>query len=214
MSDNSVAALAVLCIFGAPIAAFIVMRVLAHRERIEMIRRGMVPPQQMSSKAWKNVNFDPAGAGVPPPPQQQQQQAPPQRAAWTAGSCDPDADRSLRKGIMLSLIGLAILIGLSFIGYDTDGPFNSPELHPGPWLLGGLIPMFVGIAQVIVALLSGARLGYTPRPAPPPYPGASAPPPYPGAAGTTRGARPYEPEPRTHSGYEELKRPVPPPDRR
>jgi hypothetical protein len=213
MSDNSVAALAVLCIFGAPIAAFIVMRLLAHRERIEMIRRGMVPPQQTySNKQWKNANFGPPpGPGVPPP-----SQPPP---AWVPGPSDHDApDRSLRKGIMLSLIGLAILIGLSFIGYDNNGPFNSPELHPGPWLLGGLIPMFVGIAQVIVAILSGARLGPVGGGSQrSPYPGAPGPPPpYPGAAGSPPPAGPYtyEPEPRTHSGYEELKRPVPPPDRR
>jgi len=202
MSDNAVAALAVFCIFGAPIAAFIVMRVLGHRERIEMIRRGMVPPQMYPhSKGWNNANLGSAGMGVPPPPQQ----PPP---VWVPGPSEQDAaDRSLRKGIMLALIGLAILIGLSFIGYDTNGPFNSPELHPGPWLLGGLIPMFVGIAQIIVALLSGARLGPAgPRPIPPPYPGAAGTPPPSGHV--------YDPEPRTHSGYEELKRPVPPPDRR
>jgi hypothetical protein len=109
---------------------------------------------------------------------------------------------------MLALIGLAILIGLSFIGYDTNGPFNSPQLHPGPWLLGGLIPMFVGIAQIIVALLSGARFGVGPRSGPPP--------PYPGAPGPQAppGPHAYGPEPRTHSGYDELKRPVPPPERR
>jgi hypothetical protein len=199
MGDNAVAALAVICIFGAPIAAFIVMRVLAHRERIEMIRRGMLPPQMYGNRAWKNVNYGAPPPGVPPPP-----------PTWIASPLDQDApDRSLRKGIMLALIGLAILIGLSFIGYDTNGPFNSPELHPGPWLLGGLIPMFVGIAQIIVAVLSGARLG-------PGDPRSAPPPPYPGAAGTSPppGGNAYEPEPRTHSGYEELKRPTPPPDRR
>jgi hypothetical protein len=207
MSDNSVAALAVFFIFGAPIFAFIVMRVLAHRERIEMIRRGMVPPTKAyrggyddgrdarQNQGWRNAGIGNPNPGMPPP-------------VWVPGPSDQDApDRSLRKGIMLALIGLAILIGLSFIGYDTNGPFNSPELHPGPWLLGGLIPMFVGIAQIIVALLSGARLGPAPRPMPmpppPPYPGASAP-----------GPTVYEPEPRTHSGYEELKRPTPPPERR
>jgi hypothetical protein len=209
MDHDAVAALAVFCIFGAPIGAFIVMRVLAHRERIEMIRRGIVPPQMYSRKAWKNANWSapPPQMGVPPPP------PPPQ--PWSYGTPDFDsADRSLRKGIMLALIGLAILIGLSFIGYDNNGPFNSPEVHPGPWLLGGLIPMFVGIAQIIVALLSGARLGPPGiRQAPPPYPGVGDPPPYPGAAGQP-GPHVYEPEPRTHSGYEELKRPVPPPDRR
>jgi hypothetical protein len=199
MSDNAVAALAVFCIFGAPVAALIVMRILAHRERIEMIRRGMMPPPRSygSAKDWKNANYGPVGPGAPPP-------------AWVPGPVETDApDRSLRKGIMLALIGLAILIGLSFIGYDNNGPFNSPEMHPGPWLLGGLIPMFVGIAQIIVAILSGASLGpLGQRPIPPPYPGAQPPPSPPS------GSRSYEPEPRTHSGYEELKRPVPPPDRR
>ncbi len=201
MSDNAVAALAVFCIFGAPIAAFIIMRVLGHRERIEMIRRGMMPPPQAysNSKMWRN-------AGAPPPPPQQ---PPP---VWVPGPNDADSpDRCLRKGIMLSLIGLAILIGLSFIGSDTNGPLNTFEIHPGPWLLGGLIPMFVGIAQIIVALLSGARIG------PPPgrYPGQGVPPPG-GYPGQPPGSDPYVygPEPRTHSGFEELRRPAPPPDRR
>jgi hypothetical protein len=202
MSDNSVAALAVVCIFGAPVAAFIVIRVLAHRERIEMIRRGMMPPGRGAGRGgWQTTNVGNAPGSGPftsgPPPA-----APP---AWTPSPPDLDADRSLRKGIMLALIGLAILIGLSFIGYDNGGPFNSPQIHPGPWLLGGLIPMFVGVAQIIVALLSGARFGPY-RPAPPPYPGAAQPPP--------SGPGVYEPEPRTHSGYEELKRPTPPPERR
>ena len=116
---------------------------------------------------------------------------------------------------MIALIGLAILIGLSFIGYDNSGPFNSPQFHPGPWLLAGLIPMFVGIAQIIVAVLSGARFGPAgPPSAPPPYPGAAgSPPPYQSAPGSSPPPG-YGPEPRTHSGYEELKRPTPPPDRR
>jgi hypothetical protein len=209
MSDNSVAALAVVCIFGAPVAAFIVIKVLAHRERIEMIRRGIVPP----SRNPVGPAAFPVGSPPAPPP------------AWSAGPSDPEADRSLRKGIMLTLIGLAILIGLSFIGYENGGPFNSPQIHPGRWLLGGLIPMFVGVARIIIALLSGARLGPPgPRPAAPPYPGAApaappypsagpAAPPYPGA-GPAQGQSAYEPEPRTHSGYEELKRPTPPPERR
>ncbi len=213
MSDNFVGALACVMIFGAPVGAFVVTRVLAHRERIEMIRRGIVPPPQAyrNSKMYRN-------ASVPPPPPQQ---PPPYVApAWVPGPSDQDSpDRSLRKGIMLALIGLAILIGLSFIGSDSNGPMNSLELHPGPWLLGGLIPMFVGVAQIIVALLSGARLGPM-RPGPDPYSGQypggqySGPGTYPGAPGPAPEPRAYEPEPRTHSGYEELRRPTPPPDRR
>lgn len=198
MSDNFVAALAVLCIFGAPIGAFVVMRVLAHRERIEMIRRGIVPPPQAyrNARAWRNA--------VPPQPSQPS-------PVWVPGPRDTEsADCSLRKGIRTALIGLAILIGLSFIGSDSDGPFHSLEIHPGPWLLGGLIPMFVGIAQILIAVLSGARLS-PPRPQPGPgaYPGPG---PYTGAPPPD--ARTYGPEPPTHSGYEELRRPTPPPDRR
>ena len=63
----------------------------------------------------------------------------------------PLPERHLRKGIMTTFIGVALLIGLSFIGY-RDGTWI-----PGPWLLGGLIPMFVGLAQVIGALLAGAE---------------------------------------------------------
>ena len=59
----------------------------------------------------------------------------------------------LRRGIQVACIGLALLIGLSFIGFH-DGRYVY-----GPWLLGGLIPMFVDIAQIISAVLSGAQFG-------------------------------------------------------
>jgi hypothetical protein len=43
------------------------------------------------------------------------------------------------------MIGLALLTGLSFIGYHNHGrAFGAPTIEPGPWLLGGLIPTFVG----------------------------------------------------------------------
>lgn len=65
--------------------------------------------------------------------------------------------------------------------------------------------MFVGIAQIINALISGATFGPRPGIAPPPMPPPSSPnhgsygAPYPGHA-----------DPR----HQELARPVPPPDRR
>lgn len=196
-NDAPIAGLAIFGIFIAPVGAFVIMRVLAHRERIEMIRRGMVPPgSRLGGKGWTNMN-----AGVPydyvPQP------------GPARGYPDDSPDRSLRKGIMLALIGLAIFIGLSFIGFQQEGPFTT--YRPGPWLLGGLIPMFVGIAQIIIALISGARFGAPNVPsALPPNMGSPFPPP--GAPGPD--AHVYRPEPRTHSGYEELKAPVPPPDRR
>jgi hypothetical protein len=64
------------------------------------------------------------------------------------------AQQQLRKGMQVAFVGLALLIGLGFIGYRGDGTYVY-----GPWLLGGLIPLFVGIAQIIGAVLSGATFG-------------------------------------------------------
>jgi len=136
MADNDVAALAVLIIFGAPVAAWVIIRVMAHRERLEMIRHGMMPPGSGRPQAGP---FVPPGVGSVPPP-------------YTASAyfvVNEDAQCQLRKGIRIALIGLALVIGLSFINPG----------YPGPWLLGGLIPMFVGIAQIINAVLNGARFG-------------------------------------------------------
>jgi hypothetical protein len=83
------------------------------------------------------------------------------------------AQVTLAKGIRLACIGFALTLGLSFLGIH-DGYWQ-----PGPWLLGGLIPLFIGIAQILVALISGATLGpnfsrpqnpgaYTPSFGPPP----------------------------------------------
>ncbi len=90
---------------------------------------------------------------------------------------DPNsAQCTMRRGIMTAMVGFAILIGLSFIGYrGGDGPFSPASIHPGPWLFGGLIPMFVGIAQIIIALMSGATFNI--RMMPPPIGPTAAPPP-------------------------------------
>jgi hypothetical protein len=96
-----------------------------------------------------------------------------------------NAQHQLRRGMQVAFVGLALLIGLSFIGYHGDGP-----PHYGPWLLGGLIPMFVGIAQVITAIMGGARIGGGTVGAGQmnggqnfgPMPGAGAPPPGPSAS--------------------------------
>lgn len=169
ISDNFVGALAILLIFGAPITAWVVSRVLAHQERIEMIRRGIVPPpggypgfgSKMPPPVW--------GAGpVPPPPP-----AAGQRIPYPAYDDYYYAQVQMRKGIRITLIGFALLIGLG-----TIGPLSGISYF-GPWLLGGLVPMFVGLAQIINAALNGARIpGFGPGYAPgPPIYGAQPPPP-------------------------------------
>jgi hypothetical protein len=169
---------AIFCIFGAPVLAFVVFRVLAHRERMEMIRHGVAPGS--ASRDWKTVR----PVAAPPPPQ----------AQTPDENCD-DPQKMLRKGIVLSFIGLALVTGLSFIGMHDNG--TGYVFHPGPWLLGGLIPLFVGLAQVIIALLSGATLGpprYATAPPPNIY-GVPTPPPQAGAAPTYEGSYTYRPGP-------------------
>ncbi|HEY1654762.1 MAG TPA: hypothetical protein VGF86_06600 [Candidatus Tumulicola sp.] len=144
--DTIVPIMFFLIVIGAPIAAWIVSRVLAHQERMEMLRRGFTPPpdpraMRHAAKYGMKTNWAP---GTVPPP------------GWVPpGAYDPAyyAHAQLRRGIQVACIGFALLIGLSFIGFH-DGRYVY-----GPWLLGGLIPMFVGIAQIITAVLSGASLG-------------------------------------------------------
>lgn len=154
MAETIVPTMFFLIVVGAPVAAWIVSRVLAHQERMEMIRHGFAPPPdpKMTMKAGK-YGYAP-GAMPPPPPGMG---APPRAMNYHAPyPYSYDAQAQLRRGMQVAFIGLALLIGLSFIGIGGGHVL-------GPWLLGGLIPMFVGVAQIISAVMSGARIGgFTP----------------------------------------------------
>ena len=187
MDDNSIAALAVVCIFGLPIAGWILIRFMQHSERMAMIKRGIVPPPGNAQKFVDAAASKWASQQMVPGPQ----------------GFNFEAQAQLRKGITTAFIGLALLIGLSFIGYRGDGSFS-----PGPWLLGGLIPMFVGVAQIITAVLSGAQLPGTRTYVPPgnPYGAPPPPPPQPPSAPPPGGAYTYRPP----GTQEELPRTKPP----
>ena len=209
-SGDVAAVFGVMFIFGAPVLAFIVSRVLRHQERIEMLRRGMMPPEfnKRAYRAWRK-----SGAPWPPPgaaPQTPWAQSAP--GAWPQRA-DDDAQFALYKGIRIAAVGLALVIGLAFIG----GTPGAPNFHGGPWLLGGLIPMFVGIAQILIAVLSGAQLPgvqgrttFIPPPHPPPGPGA---PPQPPPNYGTAPPPPWAQQP-GRPRYDELSKPVQPPDLR
>ncbi len=216
-SESWISALAIVCLFGLPVCGFIAVRAFRFIERMEMIKRGIVPPPEgmFRGRAWREyMRQNPGQAAQMPGAWQQAPQPPPQQQQQSrrAANCDDDSPQlSLYKGIRLALIGFAILIGLSFIGGTPLGP----DFHGGPWLLGGLIPMFVGIAQILIAVLSGAQFpGVQPQTTfiPPPQPGQYQPPPPPGYAG------PVTPPPWTDQPgrprFEELSKPVPPPDLR
>ncbi len=199
-SDDFVAVIAVLVIFGLPMAYAIANRWFAHQERLAMLRRGIVPPPDPKwSKHWAKSGWgDPGAYSVPP------SAASANYEQYEMMCASPG--RMLRKGITLAMIGFALLVGLSFIDLG----------RPGPWLLGGLIPLFVGIAQIIIAVLSGARFGPIGLGAPQ-WPGPGMPPP--GAQGQASGQQPFRAagSAGSYAGWRpgsttELEKPPAPPD--
>nr|MDQ3007831.1 hypothetical protein [Chloroflexota bacterium] len=57
----------------------------------------------------------------------------------------------LRWGIVITAIGLAFTIGLYIIGFNAAS--NYP-LHLGPWMLGGFVPLFLGLGLVLLHYLT------------------------------------------------------------
>ncbi|MCY0900585.1 MAG: DUF6249 domain-containing protein [Firmicutes bacterium] len=95
----------------AVILGFILlMRYLRYKESVNMIHRP-----------------------VPPTPDSMQQMSPLQ-----ARTMNPYA--RLRSGIITSMVGIALIIGLLTIGV-------------GPWLLGGLIPLAVGLGEILTFII-------------------------------------------------------------
>ena len=57
----------------------------------------------------------------------------------------------LRWGIIITALGLALSIGLYTIGFDSGD--NYP-LHLGPWMLGGFVPLSLGIGLILLNYLT------------------------------------------------------------
>lgn len=57
----------------------------------------------------------------------------------------------LGSGLMLAAVGLALMIGLYPAGFASADPY---PLHFGPWMLFGLVPLFVGLALLITRQLT------------------------------------------------------------
>jgi hypothetical protein len=57
-------------------------------------------------------------------------------------------------GIALAMLGLALVIGLWPLGFVWMGGENPYPLHFGPWMLIGLIPLFIGLALLIMWFLT------------------------------------------------------------
>jgi Domain of unknown function (DUF6249) len=57
----------------------------------------------------------------------------------------------LRWGILISALGFALTLGLYFIGFGSADDY---PLHLGPWMLGGFVPLFLGIGLMLIHFLT------------------------------------------------------------
>jgi hypothetical protein len=67
---------------------------------------------------------------------------PPERAS--------DGKSTLRWGIIVSAIGLALCLGLYPVGLNFN---TSYPLGFGPWMLLGLVPLFFGLSLILIYVL-------------------------------------------------------------
>ncbi|HEX9330819.1 MAG TPA: DUF6249 domain-containing protein [Anaerolineales bacterium] len=57
----------------------------------------------------------------------------------------------LRWGILITALGLALSLGLYPIGFSSG---NDYPLHLGPWMLGGFVPLFLGLGLILFHFLT------------------------------------------------------------
>ena len=57
----------------------------------------------------------------------------------------------LRLGIVISALGFALSLGLYPLGFDSG---NNYPLHLGPWMLGGFVPLFLGLGLILFHYLT------------------------------------------------------------
>jgi hypothetical protein len=58
---------------------------------------------------------------------------------------------TLRWGIILTALGAALCIGLYPLGYAVPNPY---PFSLGPWMLLGLLPLFFGLALILIYVLT------------------------------------------------------------
>ena len=79
---------------------------------------------------------------------------PAQYAQYMSASRGRGGRGLLGWGIALVMLGLALMIGLWPIGFMRAGVENPYPLGFGPWMLAGLIPLFIGLALLIIYFLT------------------------------------------------------------
>ena len=67
---------------------------------------------------------------------------------------------TLRTGIIITAVGLALSCGLMPVGFLLADPSMSERLPLGffgPWMVVGLLPVFVGLGFIVVHALNGGN---------------------------------------------------------
>ena len=59
--------------------------------------------------------------------------------------------RLLRWGILVTALGIALTFGLFLAGFASADLY---PLHLGPWMLGGLVPLFLGLGLILTHYLT------------------------------------------------------------
>ena len=57
----------------------------------------------------------------------------------------------LRWGILTTGLGIALSLGLYPIGFSAGETY---PLHLGPWMLGGFVPLFLGLGLILLHFLT------------------------------------------------------------
>jgi hypothetical protein len=57
----------------------------------------------------------------------------------------------LRWGVLITALGLALSLGLYLIGFSAGDHY---PLHLGPWMLGGFVPLFLGLGLILLHFLN------------------------------------------------------------
>ena len=57
----------------------------------------------------------------------------------------------LRWGIVVTALGVALSLGLYPIGFATGDGY---PLRLGPWMLGGFVPLFLGLGLILLHVLT------------------------------------------------------------
>jgi hypothetical protein len=68
---------------------------------------------------------------------------------------------TLRWGIVITAVGLALCVGLYPIGLL---PGNTFPLGLGPWMIAGLLPMFFGLGLILIYVLTRDKSDDTSQP--------------------------------------------------